>query len=184
MCPAAPFAFLRGEADDSAMDHGRSGPGEKPDQDGPQRAAALDAAALERLRQWVGRTEQAADEIAAAPLRGLSAALDRDDPQPVPGTPLPPLAHWLYFLPRARQSELGLDGHAKRGGFLPPVPLPRRMWAGGRRAWEPGNLLRVGDAATRVSTIAAVEHKVGRSGDLVFVLVRHVLGNANGPGLT
>src|SRR5574337_1950776 len=103
------------------MNHGRSEPDEEPEEDGPRHGATLDAAALERLRQWVGRTEQAVDEIAAAPLRGLSATLDRDDPQPAPGTPLPPLAHWLYFLPRARQSELGLDGHAKRGGFLPSV---------------------------------------------------------------
>lgn len=159
-------------------------PSERPNEHRPQHASALDAAALAQLRQWVGRTEHASDEITAAPLAGLSAVLDRADSPPALGTPLPPLAHWLYFLPHARQRELGPDGHAKRGGFLPPVPLPRRMWAGGRLAWEPGNLLCVGDAATRVSTIASVEHKAGRSGDLVFVLVRHVLRNARGPCLT
>ncbi|WHZ11384.1 MAG: cupin domain-containing protein [Burkholderiaceae bacterium] len=176
------------------MSHGRSESGEraepdkepsgKPNEHRPQHAATLDAAALAELQQWVGRSETLQGEISAAPLAGLSAALDRDEPEPVAGTPLPPLAHWLYFLPHARQSELGPDGHPRRGGFLPPVPLPRRMWAGGRLAWEPGNPLCVGDAATRVSTVASVEHKRGRSGDLVFVRVAHVLGNASGPCLT
>ena len=90
----------------------------------------LDAATLAHLQSWIGRTETLSDDITAAPVRGLSATLDRDDAPPVPGTALPPLWHWLYFLPQHRQSEIGPDGHAKRGGFLPPVPLPRRMWAG------------------------------------------------------
>lgn len=136
------------------------------------------------LQAWVGRTETLHDEIAAAPLRGLSAMLDRDDPPPRPGTPLPPLAHWLYFLPAARQSDIGPDGHPRRGGFLPPVTLPRRMWAGGRLAWDTGNPLRVGDEASRTSRIASVTPKSGRSGDLVFVTVVHELRNARGIALT
>jgi 3-methylfumaryl-CoA hydratase len=84
---------------------------------------------------------------------------------------LPPLWHWLYFLPLYRQSEVGPDGHAKRGGFLPPVPLPRRMWAGSQ--FEFNRALRVGDRITRVSTIADVTEKSGRTGPLVFVKVRH-----------
>jgi 3-methylfumaryl-CoA hydratase len=84
---------------------------------------------------------------------------------------LPPLWHWLYFLPLHRQSEIGADGHAKRGGFLPPVPLPRRMWAGSQ--FEFRAPLRVGDRAERRSTIADVTVKEGRSGKLVFVKVRH-----------
>jgi 3-methylfumaryl-CoA hydratase len=90
----------------------------------------------------------------------------------------------LYFLPRTRQSELGADGHALRGGFLPPVPLPRRMWAGGRLEWHPENPLKVGDAIQRVSRIVSVSHKSGRTGDLVFVLVRHEIHNAQGLALT
>jgi hypothetical protein len=81
------------------------------------------------LQDWVGRTETVGDDITAAPLRALAATLDRDDPPPQTGTALPPLWHWLYFLPTHAASEIGPDGHAKRGGFLPPVPLPRRMWA-------------------------------------------------------
>ena len=84
------------------------------------------------LKAWLGRSERAATTIAAAPLAALAATLDRDDPPPASGSAVPPLWHWLYFLPMARQREIGPDGHPQRGGFLPPVALPRRMWAGGR----------------------------------------------------
>lgn len=137
---------------------------------------------LARLRAWEGRSESLQDQVDAAPVRALSATLDREDPEPVAGTELPPLWHWLYFLPRHRQSELGPDGHAQRGGFLPPVPLPRRMWAGGRLQWHAP--LRVGEAIERTSRIASVTHKAGRSGDLVFVLVRHEIRNAQGLAIT
>jgi len=144
----------------------------------------IDAEALAHLQAWQGRSETLRDDLTAAPVRGLSATLDRDDPLPEGGTRLPALWHWLYFLPHHRQSEIGEDGHAKRGGFLPPVPLPRRMWAGGRLTWEPGNPLQVGDAVERTSTIASVTHKAGRTGELVFVLVRHEVRNARGLALT
>ena len=145
---------------------------------------ALDAAAIAHLRQWVGRSETLTDDIAAAPLRGLSATLDRGDAPPEHGDAVPPLGHWLYFLPQAPQSQIGPDGHPKRGGFLPPVPLPRRMWAGGRLVWELGNPLRVGDAARKVSRIESVTHKTGRSGEMIFVLVRHEVHNERGLCLT
>ncbi|MBK6005021.1 MaoC family dehydratase N-terminal domain-containing protein [Ramlibacter ginsenosidimutans] len=145
-------------------------------------ASTLTPELLAQLQDWQGRSETLHDEITAAPVRNLSATLDRDDPEPVRGTELPPLWHWLYFLPSARQSELGPDGHPKRGGFLPPVPLPRRMWAGGRLQWLAP--LRVGEAVERTSKIVSVTHKSGRSGDLLFVLVRHELRNAQGLALT
>lgn len=144
--------------------------------------SSLSAETLAHLRAWQGRSETLHDEITAAPVRNLSATLDRADPEPVAGTELPPLWHWLYFLPSARQSELGPDGHPKRGGFLPPVPLPRRMWAGGRLQWIAP--LRVGEPVERTSTIVSVTHKAGRTGDLLFVLVRHELRNAQGLALT
>src|SRR6185295_11352840 len=106
--------------------------------------SALSPEQLAELRAWEGRSETLRDEITAAPVRNLSATLDRDDPLPQAGTELPPLWHWLYFLPGHRQGEIGPDGHARRGGFLPPVPLPRRMWAGGRLTWHAP--LRVGDS--------------------------------------
>jgi len=143
---------------------------------------ALTPDLLAQLRTWEGRGETLRDDITAVPVRNLSATLDRDDPFPAAGTELPPLWHWLYFLPGARQGELGPDGHPKRGGFLPPVPLPRRMWAGGRLQWHAA--LRVGDAVERTSRIASVTHKAGRTGDLVFVLVRHEVRNAQGLALT
>ncbi len=144
---------------------------------------SLDAGTVTHLQGWVGKTEILADDITAAPLRGLAAALDRDDPAPVAGTVVPPLWHWLYFVPQPRQSQIGPDGHAKRGGFLPPVPLPRRMWAGGRLQWHP-QALQVGDAVTRTSRIESVAHKSGRTGDLVFVLVKHEVRNTRGLALT
>ncbi len=144
----------------------------------------LDAASVAHLQSWVGNTETLSDEIGAAPMRGLSATLDRDDPAPEAGTPLPPLWHWLYFLPQPRQSLIGPDGHPRRGGFWPPVPLPRRMWAGGRLQWLQDNPLVLGDTIKRVSRIESVTHKSGRSGDLVFVLVKHEISNARGLALT
>jgi len=134
------------------------------------------------LARWIGRQEEASDTLTPTPIAALAATLDRDDPQPRCGDALPPLAHWLYFLPLHRQSELGPDGHAKRGGFLPPVALPRRMWAGGRLAFL--HPLRIGSAVTRTSTIVDVRHKAGRSGDLVFVLVRHEIHDGDGLALT
>jgi len=133
---------------------------------------------LERYREWVGRTETREDVVAAAPLASLSALLDRDDPPPREGDAAPPLAHWLCFLPTYRQSEAGPDGHAARGGFLPPVPLPRRMWAGSRLEFL--RPLRVGSRISRRSRIAAVTPKEGRSGALVFVTVRHEVSDAQG----
>ncbi|MGH6640695.1 MAG: FAS1-like dehydratase domain-containing protein, partial [Polaromonas sp.] len=143
---------------------------------------SIDAALLAQLQTWQGKTETLTDHITAAPVRALSATLDRDDVEPVAGTRLPELWHWLYFLPHQRQSEIGPDGHARRGGFLPPVPLPRRMWAGGRLQWH--QPLSVGDAVQRISRIESVTHKAGRTGDLVFVLVKHEVHNDQGLALT
>src|SRR4051795_12755103 len=119
------------------------------------------------LREWIGKSESVTDTATATPYAGLSATLDRSPERPEAGTPLPALWHWLYFLPLHRQSEIGADGHARRGGFLPPVPLPRRMWAGSQ--FEFRSPIRVGDSVERTSTIADVSAKEGRSGKLVFV---------------
>jgi 3-methylfumaryl-CoA hydratase len=123
------------------------------------------------LQQWIGRTESANDVITTTPYAALAATLDRPALRPAVGSRLPALWHWLYFLPLYAQSDVGPDGHAERGGFLPPVSLPRRMWAGSQ--FEFSRPLRVGDAITRRSTIVDVTEKQGRSGPLVFVKVRH-----------
>jgi len=133
---------------------------------------------LGNLREWVGRAEARVDQVSAAPLAGLSATLDHHDPEPRPGAPIPPLWHWLYFTPQTRQSEIGPDGHTQRGGFLPPVPLPRRMWAGGRLEFF--HPVCVGEEIRRTSRIEDVSSKDGRSGALVFVRVRHEIANAQG----
>ena len=132
---------------------------------------AVETGRAMNLSDWIGRSETVSDVITATPYAGLSATLDRPASRPPPGTPLPALWHWLYFLPLSRQSEIGPDGHPRRGAFLPPVPLPRRMWAGSQ--FEFRSPLRVGDAITRTSTIDQVTPKRGRSGSLVFVTVRH-----------
>jgi 3-methylfumaryl-CoA hydratase len=132
---------------------------------------------LTHLADWIGRSETLHDRIGPTPLQALTATLDHPASPAPDGTPLPPLWHWLYFLPMHRHSDLGPDGHARKGGFLPPVPLPRRMWAGSQ--FEFHRPLRVGDAVERRSTIADVSVKSGRTGPLVFVKVRHEL-RANG----
>lgn len=126
---------------------------------------------LEDYSAWVGREEVRTDLLTATPIAALNALLDRDDPPPARGEPIPPLAHWLYFLPLHRQSLIGPDGHMARGEFLPPVPLPRRMWAGSRLEFM--RPLAIGAEATRVSRIKEVKTRQGRSGPLVFVTVRH-----------
>jgi len=123
------------------------------------------------LQDWVGRSETVSDIATATPYAALSATFDRAAERPAVGTALPALWHWLYFLPMHRQSEIGPDGHAKRGGFLPPVPLPRRMWAGSQFQFH--RPLCIGDAMERTSTIESVTEKHGRTGTLVFVKVRH-----------
>ena len=129
------------------------------------------------LSAWTGRHETVHDTVTATPYAALSATLDWPgavaNVRPPAGTVLPPLWHWLYFLPLPMQSEIGADGHPKRGGFMPPVPQPRRMWAGSD--FEFHEPLCIGDALARTSTIVSVSEKSGRTGKLVFVKVRHEL---------
>ena len=131
----------------------------------------------ESFDAWVGRTDESADQITQAPIRLMQATLDSANAAEMPSH-LPPLWHWLYFLPGERQSNIGTDGHPKRGGFLPPVSLPRRMWAGGRLQFL--RPLAVGEAVRRVSLIKSVNVKTGRSGTLVFVTVQHEVSDAGG----
>jgi 3-methylfumaryl-CoA hydratase len=143
---------------------------------------ASEAVSFEGLRDWIGRSETREDLVTPAPVVAMSAMLDRDDPMPINGDELPALWHWLYFLPLHRRSELGADGHARLGGFLPPVPLPRRMWAGSRIDFH--QPLCVGDAVSRTSRIADVTPKTGRSGALVFVRVLHEISGPRGLAIT
>jgi len=127
----------------------------------------LDTAHLEK---WIGKTETAEDRLDLWPVKGLMALLDKTPEQwPSEGDALPPTAHWSYFVPRVPQSKIASDGHPVKGDFLPPVPLPRRMWAGSRIRYEAQ--MPLGEAVTRTARIKSVATKEGRSGLLAFVTV-------------
>jgi len=127
----------------------------------------------DHLSRWIGNKETLEETISAEPLLRLAATLDWESREIVIGDEVPALWHWVYFLAPTRASELGRDGHAALGDFMPPVPLPRRMWAGGKFKFiKP---LRVGDLARKESTIRDVTVKQGRTGTLCFVEVEHCI---------
>lgn len=137
---------------------------------------------IDELKAWEGRSERRTDLLAPSRARGMLALLDRDPAGLSEDDVLPPGWHWLYFNPTARRSELGEDGHREGGGLIPPMPLPRRMWAGGRIRF-PGEL-RLGQGAELRSTLASVTEKEGRSGRLLFVTVRHEVSSGGaGPAV-
>lgn len=119
---------------------------------------------------WIGGRDEQLDYATVAPVRAMAATLDHPTALDA-GAAIPPLWHWLYFLPCALTSELAEDGHPRKGGFLPPVPKPRRMWAGSQVAFHAP--LRIGSALRRTSTVTDVRLKEGRSGSMYFVTVRH-----------
>lgn len=131
---------------------------------------------------WIGNSETRHAILTPYPMAALAATLDRKSPAFNAGDVIPPLWHWLYFLETTRQSRLAADGHAEKGEFLPPINLPRRMWAGSRIEFV--NDLRIGDEATRLSTINGIDLKHGRSGKLAFVTVAHTITTAVGVALT
>src|SRR5215470_13152720 len=120
------------------------------------------------IASWIGRRAVAHDTVDPARVANLAATLDR--PAPPRGAALPEAWHWILFNSFVPRREVGPDGHAERGGFLPPVTQPRRMWAGSRLEFVAD--LPVGAAARRESEILDVKEKQGRSGALVFVTVR------------
>jgi 3-methylfumaryl-CoA hydratase len=130
------------------------------------------------LKDFIGNSERRMDTVWPILPRALAATLD----VPAPEQDLPPLWHWVLFQEWAPGSALGLDGHTRRGGFLPPEPtLPRRMWAGGRLRFS--HALRIGDHVTRDSVITGIEEKTGSSGRLLFVNVRHTISDSRGVAL-
>jgi 3-methylfumaryl-CoA hydratase len=130
---------------------------------------------------WVGRERLVRDVLTLERARKLAATLDADPAALSEGSALPPGWHWIYFHEAVRRAALAEDGHEKRGDFLPPVPLPRRMWAGGRLRFQ--RPLRIGDEVSRVSRIVSVKEKEGRTGPLAFVTVEHTLSDATGAAL-
>ncbi|NML15781.1 FAS1-like dehydratase domain-containing protein [Azohydromonas caseinilytica] len=132
---------------------------------------------LDALRPWIGREALDEDLLSVRHARLMAATLGLPQDAFNIGTPLPPLWHWLYFLEGLPPAELGRDGHPARGGFLPPVPLPNRMWAGGELEFHAP--LPLGATVRKRSRVRSIEHKRGRSGELVFVAVRHELFHGN-----
>jgi 3-methylfumaryl-CoA hydratase len=127
---------------------------------------------LDHLRTWIGHRQSADQFIDPFPARALAGLLDRPH-APSSGDALPLPWHWLYFLDTPSRAGTGTDGHPQRGGFLPPVPLPRRMWAAGKlQVLAP---LVIGQPASKVSTVRGVDLKEGKMGPLVFVTVGHEL---------
>lgn len=123
----------------------------------------------EDYTKWIGQAEVLEDDISLAPALAAAAALDDTVTRLGKGTALPPLWHWFYFLPKAPQSMLSSDGHPQRGGFMPPIPYPRRMFAGAHLRFH--RPLVIGQPARREGVIRNVVQKSGRSGSLAFVTV-------------
>jgi 3-methylfumaryl-CoA hydratase len=121
---------------------------------------------------WVGREERVADWVTPSLARRWCATFDL---APVEAGPLPQGLHWCLATPETPSARLGGDGHPLRddSSLLPPIPLPRRMWAGS--AIEFLAPIAVGQAVERVSRIAGIEEKHGRSGTLAFVTLEHTV---------
>src|SRR6266705_4174734 len=136
---------------------------------------------IDHLRQWIGRSQEATDIVTAQLVMGLRATLFKEVGEPAKGDAAPFTTHWCLAQPVFPMSMLGPDGHPTRGGFLPPVPLPRRMWAGGELAFL--DAVRVGDEVTRTSRIADVTMKTGSTGALCFVSVEHLITTPRGTAI-
>ncbi|WP_417210322.1 FAS1-like dehydratase domain-containing protein [Antarctobacter sp.] len=131
---------------------------------------------IAKLQSWIGREQRDSEVVSSTLVRQFNATFDRSSGTGQ-GDEAPLLIHLCLAQPIAPMSELGRDGHPALGGFLPPVPRPRRMWAGGAFTFHSG--IRIGEEVTRHSTISDVQLKEGRSGALCFVTVRHEV-SANG----
>lgn len=136
---------------------------------------------IEHLRTWIGRERTVEDIITPRLARSLDAVLDRDGPA-VDGTAAPVGIHWCLAPDIVPMRGIGPDGHPARGGFLPPVPFPRRMWAGGELVFSGGFL--IGDTVAKRSVIEDVVLKSGRSGEMIFLTLRHHYETERGLALT
>jgi 3-methylfumaryl-CoA hydratase len=127
--------------------------------------------AADDYSQWIGRTDTVVDDVSPATAKAAAATLSEESQQFSAGTALPPLWHWFYFLAKAPQARLGLDGHPQREGnsLMPPLPYPRRMFAGARLTWH--RPLIIGRPGRREAVIRNLVKKSGKSGELAFVTV-------------
>jgi len=125
---------------------------------------------------WEGKSWEQQDVIDGGLVAGMSATLDYNNVQPKNGDPLPPCWHWMYFRDNTRQSQLGIDGHGARGGNMPTISLPRRMWAGSNIKFL--RSLRIGETASKHTLIKSITPKMGKSGQLIFVNLKHTILNS------
>jgi 3-methylfumaryl-CoA hydratase len=132
---------------------------------------------VEQYREWIGRGVEQGQNLSPWPAQALFATIRREG-APLSLATLPLLGHWVYFQDSAPQGALSIDGHPMRGGFMPPVDLPRRMWAGGRLEFVRSPQL--GAWVDKRSTIIDVAAREGRSGRLLFVTVQHILSDGEG----
>ncbi len=132
--------------------------------------SGFDEKAVAEWQGAVGRQEVLTQVLEAESLRRYALAVGSS---PDIEQTMPPLGHWAFFLPEPADDSIGEDGHPRRGGFLPAIPLPRRMFAASDIRFE--DRLMLDEPANLVSTIASVTPKNGRSGDLVFVEVDRVI---------
>lgn len=130
------------------------------------------------LQAWIGRTETATDTVTPQLAERLAATVESTRTSLAKGDPLPQGWYSVLFPRVVPRSQIGRDGHPALGDFLPPVPLPKRMFAGKRMQFIAP--IVIGDEVERVSEIAAVQSKEGSSGPLVFVTLRHTIRNAQG----
>ncbi len=130
------------------------------------------------LQDWVGKRETVQDRIYPTPAKALALTLNYEDFAAMEGNPLPEVWYWLYFLPIVPMAGVGPDGHPKRGGFLPPIPLERRMWASSSLKFHQD--LLIGDNIEKTSEILKISEKEGKTGPMVFVTVRHSIASERG----
>lgn len=136
---------------------------------------------MSAYREWIGRRQTRTDFFDPERCNALDIALGGAGGMQA-GDVMPNLFHWIHFWDVQPPTCLGTDGHPAKGDFLPPVPLARRMWAGGRIIFH--RPMRLGSRVERISTVTSITEKVGRTGTLFFVTLRHELVNDDGLALT
>lgn len=138
---------------------------------------------VHELSQWVGQSETVRDVASRTAAIGLESVLNRSlDRDAAAEAELFPLGHWLQFTPASPMSQLGTDGHPKLGSFMPPLPFPRRMWAGSKVEFL--SPIKVGQELQRLTTIDSITPKTGSSGDLCFVVLRHDVSAEGNPAVS
>jgi len=136
----------------------------------------------DQYAEWIGKQESIEALVTAYQADALTATLDRDDPPFKEGDAIPPGWHLFYIREVVKLRDTASDGHPKRGDFLPPIDLPRRMWAGTKATYH--KPVHVGETIRKVSTIEAVTPKVGKTGNLVFLKLRHEIEGDDGVAVT